>query len=315
MQQDDGAPGPPLSDVDMEPVHGEGMRVHDTHGTSPETPAEYAERSFRNWQAAAAGWDAQRAHLAAAMQPLTLWLLAALDLRPGESVLELAGGPGELAMAIAPRLRPGGRLICTDRSPQMVEAARRATRDRGLENVEHQVADAHHLELADAAMDAVVCRMGYMLMADPGQGFGETARVLRPGGRAAFTVWAAADRNRWATALHDVVEAEGGQPPAAPGGPGMFSLADDRRRSALLTGAGLEIKRSEQIAVAWEYSGFEEYWEVSRSLNGGVARLCAELAEPDLARLRERVRSAIEPFRSDVGYHMPGLALGVLASR
>ena len=299
----------------MEPVHRQGMRVHDTHGTSPETPAEYAERSFRNWQAAAAGWDAQRAHLARAMRPLTEWLLAELEPRPGESVLELAAGPGELALEIAQRLSPGGRLICTDRSPNMVEAAHRAAAARGLENVETRVADARHLELADASMDAVVCRMGYMLMAEPEQVFSETARVLRPGGRVAFTVWAAADQNRWATALHDVIEAGGGQPPAAPGGPGMFSLAADRRRSALLTGAGLEIQRTERIAVSWEYGGFDEYWEISRSLNGGVARLCAELAEPDLARLRDQVRAAVEPFRSDGGYRMPGLALGVLASR
>jgi SAM-dependent methyltransferase len=291
------------------------MRVHDTHGTSPETPAEYAERSFRNWQAAAAGWEAQRAHLARAMRPVTEWLLAALDPRPGQSVLELAAGPGELALEIAPRLAPGGRLICTDRSPNMVEAARRAADARGLENLEARVADAHHLELADASMDAVVCRMGYMLMAEPARAFGETVRVLRTGGRVAFAVWADAADNSWATALHDVIEAEGGQPPAAPGGPGMFSLADERRRSSLLTGSGLAIERTEPVAVAWEYGSFEEYWQASRSLNGGVARLCAELPEPEVARLRDRVRAAVERFRWDGGYRMPGLALGVLASR
>jgi SAM-dependent methyltransferase len=289
------------------------MRVHDTDGTSIEAPAEYAERSFHNWQAAAAGWDAQREHVAESMQALTGWLLDAIDPRPGESMLELAAGPGQLAFDLAPRLQPGGLLVCTDRSPNMVEAGRRAAREAGLAGVEHRVADALALDLPDRSLDAVVCRMGYMLMVDPDRAFAETRRVLRPDGRVGFVVWADADQNPWATTLFGALEDGGWQPPAAPGGPGMFSLAEPGRRAAVLRGAGLRVIRDEPVPVVWEYPSFDAYWEIQGSLSGGISRLRDELAGPELERLRNAIRSAIEPLRHGDGYRMPGLAAGVLA--
>ncbi len=289
------------------------MRVHDTDGTSNEGPAEYAERSFRNWQEAAAGWDAQRAYVAESMRGLTEWLLGAVDPRPGESMLELAAGPGQLAAELAPRLQPGGRLLCTDRSPNMVEAARRAAREAGLAGVDHRVADALALDLPDASQDAVVCRMGYMLMADHERAFAETRRVLRPDGRVGFAVWAAAEENPWATTLFGALEDGGWQPPATPGGPGMFSLAEPRRRSAILRGAGLRVVRDEPIPVAWHYPSFDAFWDIQGSLSGGITRLREELPESDLERLVDAVRTAIEPFWQGAGYRLPGLAVGVLA--
>jgi SAM-dependent methyltransferase len=289
------------------------MRVHDTDGTSMEGAAEYAERSFHNWQAAAAGWDAQREHVAESMRALTDWLLEAIDPRPGEAMLELAAGPGQLALDLAARLQPGGHLLCTDRSPNMVEAGRRAAREAGLAGVEHRVADALALDLPDSSMDAVVCRMGYMLMADPERAFAETRRVLRPAGRVGFVVWAGADQNPWATTLFGALEDGGWQPPAAPGGPGMFSLAEPGRRAAILRGAGLRVIRDEPVPVVWDYPSFDAYWEIQGSLSGGISRLRDELPGPEVERLRDAVRSAIEPLREGQGYRLHGLAAGVLA--
>lgn len=228
-------------------------------------------------------------------------------------MLELAAGPGQLAFELAPRLQPGGLLLCTDRSPNMVEAGRRAAAAAGLAGVEHRVADALALDLPDSSMDAVVCRMGYMLMADPDRAFAETRRVLRADGRVGFVVWADAGQNPWATTLFGVLEDGGWQPPAAPGGPGMFSLAEPERRAAILRGAGLHVIRDEPVAVVWEYPSFDAYWEIQGSLSGAISRLGDELPGPELEQLRDAVRNAIEPLREGEGYRMRGLAAGVLA--
>ena len=71
----------------------------------------------------------------------------------------------------------------------MVEAERRLAADAGLANIEHRVLDAERMDLEDASVDGVVCRYGYMLMADPAAALSETRRVLREGGRLAFAVW------------------------------------------------------------------------------------------------------------------------------
>ena len=80
----------------------------------------------------------------------------------------------------------------------MVDAARRNGEARGLENVEYQVLDAERMGLDDDSFDGVLCRWGYMLMADPAAALEETRRVLRDGGTLAFAVWQTPDRNAWA---------------------------------------------------------------------------------------------------------------------
>ena len=89
-------------------------------------------------------------------------------------------------------------MISTDFAPEMVDVARRYGEARGLENVEYRVLDAERMDLDDDSVDGVVCRWGYMLMADPAAALKETRRVLRGGGPLAFAVWRTPDRNPWA---------------------------------------------------------------------------------------------------------------------
>jgi ubiquinone/menaquinone biosynthesis C-methylase UbiE len=86
-------------------------------------------------------------------------------------------------------MRPSRRrLITTDFSPAMLEAARRRGAELGVANVDYRVIDAERIELHDDSVDGVLCRFWYKLMADPAAAFAETRRVLRPGGRLALAV-------------------------------------------------------------------------------------------------------------------------------
>ena len=82
-------------------------------------------------------------------------------------MLELAAGVGETGFDAAAIIGETGRLITTDFSPRMLEAARRRGAELGATNVDYRLMDAERIELADASVDGVVCRFGYMLMADP----------------------------------------------------------------------------------------------------------------------------------------------------
>ena len=77
------------------------------------------------------------------------WLVDALDPQPGETVLELAAGVGDTGFAAARRLGPEGRLITTDFSDQMVEAARRRADELGVSNAEFRTLDAERMDLDD----------------------------------------------------------------------------------------------------------------------------------------------------------------------
>ena len=114
-------------------------------------------------------------------------LLAAASPRKGERVLDVATGPGEPALSLAPRVGPAGSVVGIDLSERMVEVARQNA--KGVDNVEFRVMDAEHLAFPDASFDLAVCRFGLQIVTDPDRCIAEVRRVLRPGGRFAATVW------------------------------------------------------------------------------------------------------------------------------
>src|SRR5215211_274150 len=160
-------------------------------------PDAYRQESLENWGHVAAGWEERREWMMGNTAPVNSRLVERLDPQPGQTILEVGAGTGDLGLEVAERLAHGGRVISTDFAPEMVEVARRQSKARNLTNVEHRVLDAEAMDLADDAVDGVVCRWAYMLMADPATALKETRRVLRPGGRLAFAVWRTAERNPW----------------------------------------------------------------------------------------------------------------------
>jgi SAM-dependent methyltransferase len=268
---------------------------------------EYRAQSLANWNEMAGGWERGRDWLETNTAPVTERLLELADPRPGQSVLELAAGTGGLGRAIAERVRPDGTVLSTDFSPEMVDAARRSAGRPG--NVEHRVLDAERTALPDASFDLVVCRFGFMLMADPAAALREARRVLRNGRVLAFAVWAGPDRNPWAARPGAVLVERGHVPPAEPGTPGIFSLADPQRIRALVTAAGFAEPDIEDVAFALRYEDRDELWETLRRLSGALARTLSRL-EPDEQRA---TRAAIEEslaqwLGADGVYAVPALA-------
>ena len=113
-------------------------------------------------------------------------------------MLELAAGLGETGMLAAELIAPLGGVIISDQSEAMLEGARARAAELELSNVEFQALNAEWIDLPLASVDAVLCRWGYMLMADPRAALTETRRVLRPHGRLALAVWDAIEHNPWA---------------------------------------------------------------------------------------------------------------------
>jgi len=247
--------------------------------------------------------------IAAVNAPVTDALLAALQAGPDDTVLELAGGTGEIAELLAPRV---SRVISTDLSPAMVDAARR----RGLAGVEHRVVDMQAIDLPDRSVDAVVCRFGYMLVPDPLRALRETRRVLRPGGRLAFATWAVAKRNPWATMFGPVLIERGLMEPPQPGEPGQFALGEPARIEELTHEAGFADVAVEEVAVEYRFPAWDDY----RRLVTGLAASLRETLEGLDAEARAEVdvaaRARFERFRQGQGgeYVLPGAALVARAS-
>lgn len=122
-------------------------------------------------------------------------MLAAAHLQPGDEVLDIAAGTGDQSRAAARLVAPGGSVLATDISPEMLEIAARQTREEGVRNVTFRAMDAEQLDLPDNRYDAAISRLGLMLIPQRHRALAEIRRVLKPGGRLASLVWSARERS------------------------------------------------------------------------------------------------------------------------
>ncbi len=106
-----------------------------------------------------------------------------LDLRPGETVVDLGSGAGIDAFLAARRVGPTGRVIGVDMTPAMLERARANAAEAGFTQVEFRQGRLEALPVDDASVDAVTSNCVINLVPDKSAVFREIARVLRPGGR------------------------------------------------------------------------------------------------------------------------------------
>ena len=139
------------------------------------------------------GWDAAAAHYepgwASSLTLAQNRLISVAGLGTGMRVLETACGSGLVTARIAEAVGPAGEVTATDLSQAMVDATARMAAERGLAHVTTVRMDAEALDFPDAHFDAAVCALGLMYVPDPVRALTEMARVTRPGGRIAVTVW------------------------------------------------------------------------------------------------------------------------------
>jgi ubiquinone/menaquinone biosynthesis C-methylase UbiE len=275
---------------------------------------DYREASLRIWDEMAAGWEGHRGTVWDASRAVGEWMVDALDPQPGETVLELAAGVGDTGFAAAGRLGPDGRLISTDFSEQMVDAARRRAGELGVSGAEFRTLDAERMDLEDGSIDGVLCRWGYMLMADPGAALAETRRVLAGGGRVAFSVWADPDRNPWASLPMRALLDQTGAPAPDPLAPGVFAMASEERTRELLRRAGLEPQRVETVEMAWTFDSLDDYWHYLTDLKGAIAMVLRSLTGAERQKVSTEIERRLEPYADRGGYRLPALCLNVLAT-
>jgi ubiquinone/menaquinone biosynthesis C-methylase UbiE len=293
----------------------------------------HREASRESWEAAAPGWRRRQELMRSFAAPVSHWMVDAISPQPGQRVLELAAGMGETGMLAAELVAPLGGVIVSDQAEAMLEGARARAIELSLSNVEFQVLNAEWIDLPLASVDAVLCRWGYMLMADPATALADARRVLRPGGRIALAVWDAIAENPWALLPgQELLERDGGPAAGALGAgassesasaanasseprPGPFALASEARVVKLLREAGFVEVQVEALALTRHHASFEELWETTLDLSPSFHDSVLSRPAAEIAEIEASLAARFAPYTAADGtIEIPGRTLVACAS-
>ena len=240
-------------------------------------------------------------------QVLTEALLAAADLAAGQSLLDLASGPGVLGRAAQPRVAPGAVVLSDLAEQALVLAARGSTPLLAV------AADAESLPFADASFDRVLCGLGLMFFPDEQRALAELRRVLRPQGKLALSVWADAERVPLVACALACIKRLLPAPKISR--PGPCRLGADGVLLELLLGAGYTAVEVSHCDLDLTFASSADYWNAFRDLAGGAASGLSRLPAATLERFPLEVASELEAFRQGSGYRLVSRVLIATATR
>ncbi len=207
--------------------------------------------------------------------------------RGGARVLDIATGSGEPALTAARAVGQSGRIVAVDMSPGMLAIARERVDAAGLRNVELVESDAESLSLDPRSFDAALCRWGLMFMPDLDGVLRLMHRALKPGGRFATAVWAAADKVPMCGLARDAIRQITGIAPP-PNAPDPTKLADTSILERALAAAGFRDVTIERLIVTFEFPSAEGFADF-RSQVGGTRAMLARMP----ADVSRQVRDAV----------------------
>jgi ubiquinone/menaquinone biosynthesis C-methylase UbiE len=204
------------------------------------TISEQQSEAFKEFERT--GWSKQAEHYDSFVGEMTRQavdgLLSAVGTRAGSKLLDVASGPGYVAAEAA---RRGFDATGSDIGEDMVAEARRR-----FPGVQFEESDAEKLRYPDSSFDAVTCAFGMLHFPRPGKAVAEAYRVLRPGGRFAFSIWCGPAKAKVLTLIGETVQQHADSSVALPAGPGVFTLSDPWILTALMEAARFKNVRIEE---------------------------------------------------------------------
>ena len=262
--------------------------------------------SFHDFEQA--GWERAAEFYGDAFGSLTAQtapaLLEAVGAARGGRLLDVASGPGFIAGAAASL---GSDVVGLDFAPAMIAEARRR-----WPALTFREGDAESLPFDAGSFDAVVMNFGLLHLARPDAALADAHRVLRPGGRYAFTVWAAPERAvAFGLALRAIEEVGNPNVPL-PEGPPFFRFSDAAETGRTLQSIGFRDVDVRELPLVWRLRSADEVFE---ALSRGGVRTAAVLRAQTPAALeaiRASVRRGVESYAVEGGFAVPMPA--VLAS-
>jgi len=258
---------------------------------------EQDNEAMRPWSHGAQYWEKHRDTIREMFAPITQALIEDAEIGKGHSVLDIATGPGEPALSIAPIVGPAGNVIGVDSAPEMIAAARRAAQRSLTTNARFEVGFADELPFSTDTFDAAVSRFGVMFFASAVDGVREILRVLKPERKLAFAVWYRSDRNPFHYISSRVVDRYVPAEPVPPESPDAFRFATPGKLLDILVEAGARALSERLLQFNIEAAlSVEDFWILRSEMSDKIRTKLAMLSNEQSAAVRDEIIQELRPY-------------------
>ena len=267
---------------------------------------DFARFEHDGWQRVANKYDSVWASSTRQFIPP---LLETVAVAPGMSVLDVGSGPGYVAAAAS---ADGAEVIGIDFSSEMVSIAHRL-----FPALEFRVGDAQRLPFDAASFDRVVSNFALLHVTEPELACAEACRVLKPGGKFGFTVWAPPAENPYAKIIDDAITTYGDPNAQIPAGPShyVFSGEEGFRDAMIRAGFDRESMVLKLHQITWQVPNPRFVFDAERWAGVRTAGLLAMQSPERLQQIRAAIEQGIEKYATQSGYAVPKSAYVAAATK
>jgi SAM-dependent methyltransferase len=271
---------------------------------------------IKRWSGSAPFWEKHRGIIRGMFAPVTPALVEDAQIGSGNTVLDIATGPGEPALSLAALVGPEGKVFGIDPIPGMIGAARRAAESLGLKNVQFEVASADHLPYAADTFDAVICRFGAMFFPSPVDAAREILKVLKPRRKLALAVWHFAEKNPFHYLLSQVIDRHVPPTPVDSDAFDAFRFAAPGKLEKILNEAGAVAvsERLLRFAIQAPISA-EDFWAARLEMSDTLRAKIASLSKDQLAEVNREALASLGAYSTDGGISLPAEVLVVSGTK
>jgi SAM-dependent methyltransferase len=234
-------------------------------------------------------------------------LLDAVGVARDQRLLDVATGAGYVAAAATER---GARAVGIDFSASQVALAK-----RHYPALEFRQGDAGALPFPDGAFDAVVSNFGMPHFPDGDAFLGEAYRVLRRGGRIAFSAWTPPEECIGFGIIYGAVHKHGRADVALPPGPSFFLYGDAAQSERSLKAAGFRSVKIRKAPLVWRMTSPDVPFETAMHATVRAAALLRAQTPETLAAIRTAIRGAVSAYAQNGTIELPMPAMIAAAEK
>jgi enediyne biosynthesis protein CalE5 len=268
------------------------------------------QQQRQQWDGAASGWHKWSDTIETGAAPVSERMVELAGIGPGSRVLDVAAGHGEPSLTAAGRVGPGGGVVATDISAEMLALGRERAAETGLDNIEFVEADAASLEFADESFDAALSRFGIIFEPDAEAAAAAIRRLLKPGGRLSISSWARPERVPFIAIPMQTAIRHLGVAPPAPGAPGPFARPTREALQGLLENSGFSDVETEEEEVTFEWRSPQAFSVFARKTLPPVRAMTAGRSPDAQDETWEAIAEAVrDPNSPDGGVRLSNVAL------